>query len=95
MPSQLNITIITNAGGSSGGTTTASIVVVPIPTALQTLDSGDSFGQGQAATQTGFSAIDQLIRSIFRAGCFRVPSGIPSVADTWYSSSAIQSISYQ
>jgi hypothetical protein len=38
----------------------ATIVVLTIPTALQNLDAGS----------LGYSGPDQIIRSIFRAGCF-------------------------
>lgn len=100
MPTQLNITILQNSGGSSGGTTTSSVVVVPIPSGLQSLDSGNSGGQGQVQQlnqvtglwsigQTGFSSIDILIRSIFKAGCFFVPS-----TNTWYSTFVIQGITW-
>jgi len=99
-PSQLNITILQNSGGASGGTTTASTVVVPIPQALQNLDSGNSGGSGQvqqfnsttglySTGQTGFSSVDILVRSIFKAGVFFVPG-----SNTWYSSSTIQSITW-
>jgi hypothetical protein len=89
MPSQLNIVVLTNAGGGSGGTTTAATVTVPIPASLQALDSGNSGGSGIASGQTGFSAVDQLVRAIFRAGCFFTPS-----TNTWYPASAIQSITW-
>jgi hypothetical protein len=84
-PVQLNITVITNAGGASGGTLTSSVLVVPIPSALQTLDS-----TVQGSTQTGFSAVDELVRAIFRAGVFYVAS-----TGTWYSTDCIQSITAQ
>jgi len=71
MASQLNI-VLTGSGGT---------IVVPIPTALQNLDSGQ-----QASQQTGFSAVDQLVRSIFRAGCFTDNKG------NWYPTGQIQSI---
>jgi hypothetical protein len=88
-PTQLNITIIQNAGGANGGTLTASTVTVPIPQGLQTLDSGASGGSGQASGQTGYSSVDELIRAIFRAGCFFAPS-----TGTWYPIFVIQSITW-
>jgi hypothetical protein len=100
MPTQLNISVITNAGGATGGTLTAATVTVPIPAALQSLDSGNSSGSGQVSQlntttgiwstgQTGFSSVDETIRAIFKAGCFFVPS-----TNTWYASSSIQSITW-
>ena len=83
-PSQLNITVIQNAGGANGGTLTASTVVVPIPTALQTLDSTTP-----GSSQTGYSAVDQLVRNIFRA------HGFTDNAGTWYPISVIQKITAQ
>jgi hypothetical protein len=73
MAVQLNITLTTSGN---------PIIVVSIPAALQSLDSGQ-----QASQQTGYSAIDQMVRNIFRAGCF-TPDG-----KTWYSTNVIQSIS--
>jgi len=66
MASQLNVTIIQNAGG----TITTTTVVVPLPaifnsSSTPTLDSGQ-----QASQQTGFSALDIMARNIFRAGGF-------------------------
>jgi hypothetical protein len=49
--------------------TDSTQVVISIPNALQGLDSGQ---QGQ---QTGFSAADQLVRAIFRAGVFTDSQG--------------------
>jgi len=71
MASQLNI-LLTGSGGT---------IVIPIPQGLQSLDSGLT-----ASSQTGFSAVDQLVRSIFRAGCFTDNKG------NWYPTSQIQSI---
>jgi hypothetical protein len=88
-PVQLNVVIVQNAGGADGGTVTNSTVVIPIPAALQTLDSGNAIGQGVASGQTGFSSVDQLVRSIFRAGVFFVAS-----TNTWYPVAVIQSISW-
>jgi hypothetical protein len=89
MPTQLNITVITNAGGADGGTVTATTLTVPIPAALQTLDSGNSSGSGVASGQTGYSSVDQLVRGIFRAGVFFVAS-----TNTWYNASTIQSVTW-
>ena len=66
MPSNLNVTIIQNAGG----TITTSTITVPLPaifnsSSVPTLDSGQ-----QASQQTGFSALDIMSRNIFRAGGF-------------------------
>lgn len=74
-PVQLNITLTTTGN---------PVVVIPIPAALQAMDSGQ-----QANQQTGSSAVDQLVRAIFRAGCFTDGKG------TWYSSHVIQSITAQ
>lgn len=84
-PSQLNITIAT-AALPSGVT---NPIVVPIPSGLQALDSGNSGGQGQSATQTGFSSVDSLVRSIFKAGCFFSPT-----LQTWFGAAFIQSITW-
>jgi hypothetical protein len=81
-PVQLNIVVST----SNGATVTTSTIVISIPSALQTLDSGNSSGAGVASLQTGYSSADQLIRSIFRAGVFTDGKG------NWYSSNTIQSI---
>ena len=89
-PTQLNIVVAVNGGGADGGTITVSTVTLPIPAGLQALDSNNSFGGGQASQQTGFSSVDQLVRSIFKAGCFFVPA-----TQTWYSSNQIQSIGFQ
>jgi hypothetical protein len=79
-PVQLNITLTTTGN---------PVVVIPIPASLQALDSGASGGQGQAAGQTGYSSVSELVRSIFRAHCFFVPS-----TNTWYSAYVIQSITW-
>lgn len=76
MASQLNITLTTSGN---------PVVVVPIAPALQGLDSGQ-----QAATQSGYSAADQQVRNIFKAGEFFVPS-----TNTWYPVAVIQSITAQ
>lgn len=81
-PVQLNITITQNAAG----TITSPTIVVPIPAALQSLDSGGA--QGQAAQQTGYSSVDQLVRAIFRAHCFTDGQG------NWYSAFLIQKITF-
>jgi len=77
---QLNITLAIN----TGGTVTNPVVVVPIPKALQNLDSE---GNLNASAQTGLSAVDSLVRSIFKAGCFYVPA-----SGTWYSTFVVQGI---
>jgi hypothetical protein len=82
MPTQLNVVIIQNASG----TITTSTVTAAISAALQTLDSGASGGQGQAAAQTGFSSVDETIRNIFRAGVFLATNG------SWYPTTVIQTI---
>lgn len=89
-PTQLNIVVAVNGGGSNGGTVTVSTVVLPIPSGLAAIDSNTAYGAGQASQQTGFSSVDILVRSIFKAGCFFVAS-----SGTWYSSDQIQSITYQ
>ena len=68
---QLNITLSTSGN---------PVIVIPIPAALLTLDS-----TAQGATQTGFSAVDQLVRSIFRAGVFT--DGVK-----WYAASTILTV---
>jgi hypothetical protein len=84
MPTQLNIVVTQN----NGGTITTSTVTAAISSALQTLDSGNSSGGGQASGQTGFSSIDLAIKNIFRAGVFLATNNI------WYPVSVIQSISW-
>jgi hypothetical protein len=79
-PTQLNIVVTTNAAGVF----TTKTVAVPIPTALQTLDSITP-----GAPQTGYSAVDQLVRSIFRAEVFTDNQG------NWFPTSTIQSITFQ
>jgi hypothetical protein len=71
MAVQLNIVLTGGAG----------TVIVPIPAGLQSLDSGQ-----QASQQTGFSAVDSLIRSIFKSGVFTDTKG------NWYPTSQISSI---
>jgi hypothetical protein len=58
-----------------------STITVPIPTALQSLDSGQT-----AASQSGYSATDQLVRAIFRGGVFTDGKG------TWYAATQIKTI---
>jgi hypothetical protein len=79
-PSQLNIVITQN----NAGTVTSPTIVVPIPAALQGLDSTTP-----GATQSGYSAADQLIRTIFRAGVFTDNQG------NWYPAEVIQKITAQ
>jgi len=90
-PSQLNITLTTSGN---------PVVNVAIPPGLVALDSGNTYGAGQvnqlnAVTglwtigQTGYSSVDELIRTISRAGGFFATTGV------WYPTSVIQSISYQ
>jgi hypothetical protein len=62
-------------------TNAAGTVTLAIPAALANLDSGQ-----QVSQQSGYSAADTLIRSIFRAACFTDGAG------TWYPTSAIQKI---
>ncbi len=79
-PVQLNIVITQNASGI----VTTSTVVIPIPAALQTLDSTTP-----GAAQTGYSSVDQLVRAIFRAGGFTDNQG------NWYPRDVIQKITAQ
>jgi hypothetical protein len=72
MASVLNITLTTSGN---------PVVTISIPTALQGLDSGQ-----QASQQSGISAVDQLVRAIFRAGVFY------DGKSTWYAATIIQSI---
>jgi len=99
MPTSLSITVATNAGGTDGGNVTATVVTLTIPAALQSLDSGNSGGQGQVASynsttqmysggQSGYSSVDQAVRNIYRAGGFFSSTGI------WYGIYQIQSISW-
>ena len=76
-PVQLNIVITQN----NAGTVTSPTVVISIPAALQALDSGQL-----ASGQTGHSAVDELVRAIFRAGVFTDGAG------NWYSTTLIQKI---
>jgi len=69
-PTTLTITLLDN-----------STVAVAIPSALQKLDSGQ-----QASEQTGYSSVDSLLRSIFKAGVFRDGQA------KWYAASQIKSI---
>jgi hypothetical protein len=55
------------------------VITIPIPAALQTLD----------ASPSGFSAVDQLTRAIFRAGVFTDGAG------NWYPAAQIASITAQ
>lgn len=70
-PTQLVVTLTGGAG----------TVVIPIPAALQTLDS-----TSPGASETGFSSADQLVRSIFRAQVFTDGAG------NWYPTFQIQKI---
>jgi hypothetical protein len=74
-PTQLNITLTTTGN---------PVITIAIPSALQSLDS-----TAPGAVQTGYSAVDQVVRAIFRAGVFFDGS------KTWYSATQIQSITYQ
>lgn len=76
-PTKLLITL-TTAGNPT--------ITIAIPAALQTLDS---VSNQNASAQTGFSAVDQLVRAICRAGVFY--DGV----STWYPVSVIQSITSQ
>lgn len=82
-PTQLNIVIVQYVGS----TPTLSTVVVPLSASLQALDSQNATGSGQASQQTGFSAVDLAVRSVFRNRGFVVPS-----TNTWYPISVIQNI---
>ena len=55
-------------------------ITIPIPAALLTLDS-----TAQGSSQTGYSAVDQLVRSIFRAGVF-------TDGTKWYAASTILTV---
>jgi hypothetical protein len=79
-PIQLNIVVTQNASG----TVTTSTIVIPVPAALQALDSTTP-----GSSQTGYSAADQLIRNIFRAGVFTDNQG------NWYPTEVIQKITAQ
>ena len=72
-PTQLLITLVTGSSPSS--------VTVAIPASLVGLDSGQT-----VETQTGYSAVDQLIRSIFRARVFTDGAG------NWYPTNQIAKI---
>jgi hypothetical protein len=76
MATQLKVTFVSGMSPAS--------VLIPIPPALQQLDSGQ-----QASQQTGVSSVDLLVRSIFKAGVF-----YDSVS-TWYSTAVVQSITSQ
>jgi hypothetical protein len=84
VPTQLNVTVALNVSG----TLTNSTVTVAISPGLQTLDSANSGGGGQASAQSGFSSIDLAIRNIFKAGVFLATNG------NWYPTSVVQSISW-
>jgi hypothetical protein len=77
---QLNVTITQN----NSGTVTTSTVTVAIPASLQSLDS-----TAQGATQTGYSAVDQMVRDIFRANGFSDGNG------NWYPLYVVQKITSQ
>jgi hypothetical protein len=79
-PVQLNIVITQN----NAGTVTSPTIVVPIPAALQALDSTTP-----GSVQQGYSAVDIAIRNIFRAGCFTDGQG------NWFSVATIQKITAQ
>jgi hypothetical protein len=86
-PTKLLITVL-NYNASTGAITT-TVINVPIPPALQTLDSQNAGGSGQASQQTGYSAVDQLVRAIFRAGVFTDNAG------NWFPSNMIVGITSQ
>jgi hypothetical protein len=77
VPSQLNITLTTSGN---------PVVNVPIPASLQGLDGSSS---QQASAQTGWSAVDSLVSTIFKNGSFLATNG------TRYPAAEIQSISWQ
>jgi len=77
MPSQLNVTITQN----NSGTVTTSTITVAIPASLQGLDS-----TGQGASQTGYSAVNQMVRDIFAA------NGFTDGAGNWYPLFVVQKI---
>jgi hypothetical protein len=79
-PTQLNVVITQNASG----TVTTSTVAIPIPAALQALDSTTP-----GASQTGYSSVDQLVRNIFRN------NGFTDGAGNWYPREVIQKITAQ
>jgi hypothetical protein len=79
-PTQLNIVVTQN----NAGTVTSPTIVVPIPAALQGLDSTTP-----GSVQQGYSAVDITIRNIFRAGGFTDGQG------NWYPREVIQKISAQ
>jgi len=89
MPSPTKLLVTVLQYNSSTGAITTAVINVPIPAALQTLDSQNSFGSGQASQQTGYSAVDQLVRAIFRAGVFTDNQG------NWYPSNMVVSIASQ
>jgi hypothetical protein len=61
-PTQISVTFLTYTNASP---TVISIAtqVIPVPTALQNLDSGQT-----AAAQTGYNALDTLLGAITRRG---------------------------
>lgn len=75
MPTQLNVYLASSALPSG----VSNPITISIPSALQSLDSGS-----QASQQSGFSATSELVRSIFRGGCF-----YSSTLNTWFSASEI------
>lgn len=79
-PTQLTITVLVYSSANPAVITTSAIVIA-IPAALTALDS-----TVQGATQTGYSAVDQLVRAIFRAGVFTDGKG------TWYSANTILTV---
>ncbi len=79
-PTQLNVVVTTN----NAGTFTTTTISIPIPAALQNLDSTTP-----GATQSGFSSVSELVRSILRQGGFTDNKG------SWWPSTVIQSITAQ
>lgn len=81
-PTKLLITVLQY--NASTGAITTTVINISIPVALQSLDSTTP-----GSTQTGYSAVDQLVRAIFRAGVFTDNAG------NWYPSNMIVSITAQ
>lgn len=72
--SNLVITVVQGAGSSA----TTATVTLPIPSTLTAMDESQN-------PNSGVSAVDSLVRTIFKAGVFQV-NGV------YYNSATIQSI---